>query len=68
MKKSARIAAAGAAAVLTAAVGILGAASATAADNRDFGADGTRVTSDDQWEWSIGTDGTRVTSDDAWDW
>ncbi|WP_419704626.1 hypothetical protein [Promicromonospora sp. NFX87] len=50
MKKSARIAAAGAAAVLTAAIGILGAASATAdnrdmADNRDFGADGTRVTS-----------------------
>jgi hypothetical protein len=36
--------------VLTAAVGVLGAASATAdnrdmSDNRDFGTDGTRVTS-----------------------
>lgn len=44
MKKAARIAAAGAAAVLTAAVGVLGAGSAMA-DNREFGTDGTRVTS-----------------------
>lgn len=72
MKKSARIAAAGAAAVLTAAVGILGAASASAdnrdmGDNREFGTDGTRVTSvEDNWEWGdnreFGADGTRVTS------
>lgn len=60
MKKSARIAAAGAAAVLTAAVGVLGAASAMA-DDREYGSDGTRVTSvpDNR---DFGTDGTRVTS------
>jgi hypothetical protein len=67
MKKSARIAAAGAAAVLTAAVGILGAASATAADIWEWSADGTRVTSvpdnrDMGDNREFGTDGTRVTS------
>jgi hypothetical protein len=60
MKMSARVAAAGAAAVLTAAVGVLGAGSAMAGD-REYGTDGTRVTSvpDDR---VYGTDGTRVTS------
>jgi hypothetical protein len=60
MKMSARVAAAGAAAVLTAAVGVLGAGSAMAGD-REYGTDGTRVTSvpDDR---EYGTDGTRVTT------
>jgi ABC-type glycerol-3-phosphate transport system substrate-binding protein len=44
MKKSARIAAAGAAALLTAAVGVLGAGAASA-DDREYSTDGTRVTS-----------------------
>lgn len=43
MKKSVRIAAAGAAALLTAAAGVLG-AGAAAADDREYSTDGTRVT------------------------
>ena len=76
MKMSARIAAAGAAALLTTAVGVLGAGAASA-DDREYGTDGTRVTSvpDDREystdgtrvtsgnkDWAPGTDGTRVTS------
>jgi hypothetical protein len=60
MKMSARIAAAGAAALLTTAVGVLGAGAASA-DDREYGTDGTRVTSGNK-DWAPGTDGTRVTS------
>lgn len=44
MNKLVRVAAAGTAALLTTAAGVLGAGAATAAD-REYGTDGTRVTS-----------------------
>ena len=73
MTKFVRVAAAGAAALLTTAAGVLGAATATAAD-REYGTDGTRVTAVPAGHpWSNGTDGhdwnngTRVTADNK-DW
>ena len=66
MNKLVRVAAAGTAALLTTAAGVLGAGAAAAAD-REYGTDGTRVTSVGQDDRDFGTDGTRVTSDNK-DW
>jgi hypothetical protein len=67
MKKSAWIAAVGAAALLTTAVGVLGAGAAAAAD-REYSTDGTRVTSVPAGhDWNNGTRVTSVPAGHPWD-